>query len=62
MYPAPPQFFDQKTFGNEQVGQFVINRGKLPAGATLYVMNSNYLEEIKQMSNNAYRYVSVDHD
>ena len=35
---------------------------KLPAGATLYVMNSNYLEEIKQMSNNAYRYVSVDHD
>jgi len=34
----------------------------LPPGATLYVMNSNYLEEIKQMSNNAYRYVSVDHD
>jgi thiosulfate dehydrogenase len=21
MYPPPPQFFDQKTFGNEQVGQ-----------------------------------------
>lgn len=21
MYPAPPQFFDQKPFGNEQVGQ-----------------------------------------
>ncbi len=34
----------------------------LPAGATLYIMNSNYLEEIKQMSNNAYQYVSVDHD
>jgi hypothetical protein len=34
----------------------------LPAGATLYVMNSNYLEEIKTMSNNAYRYVSVDHE
>lgn len=35
---------------------------KLPAGATLYVMNSNYLEEIKQMSNNAYCYVTVDHE
>lgn len=34
----------------------------LPPGATLYVMNSNYLEEIKKMSNNAYRYVSVDHE
>lgn len=34
----------------------------LPAGATLYVMNSNYLEEIKTMSNHAYRYVSVDHE
>ncbi|MBU0750995.1 MAG: methyltransferase domain-containing protein [Gammaproteobacteria bacterium] len=35
---------------------------RLPAGAPIYVMNSNYLEEIKQMSNNAYRYVSVDHE
>lgn len=35
---------------------------KLAAGATIFVMNSNYLEEIKQMSNNAYRYVSVDHE
>ena len=65
MYPAPPQFFDQKPFGNEQVGQdywiiangirltgmpgykrslsdeqlwqvsqFVLNREKLPQGAT----------------------------
>lgn len=34
----------------------------LPPGATLYVMNSNYLEEIRQMSNNAYCYVSVDHE
>lgn len=32
----------------------------LPTGATIYVMNSNYLEEVKQMSNNAYQYVSVD--
>jgi SAM-dependent methyltransferase len=35
---------------------------RLPIGATIYVMNSNYLPEIKKMSNNAYRYVSVDHD
>lgn len=34
----------------------------LPAGSTIYVMNSNYLQEIKQMSSNAYRYVCVDHD
>lgn len=35
---------------------------RLPAGATIYVMNSNYLEEIKKMSNNTYRYVSVDRE
>lgn len=35
---------------------------RLPAGSAIYVMNSNYLNEIKQMSNNAYHYVSVDHD
>lgn len=34
----------------------------LPAGATIYVMNSNYLQEIKQMSNNSYHYVRIDHD
>jgi hypothetical protein len=34
----------------------------LPAGSTIHVMNSIYLQEIKQMSNNAYRYVCVDHD
>lgn len=33
---------------------------KLPTGSTIYVMNSNYLEEIKTMSNNAYQYVGVD--
>jgi hypothetical protein len=35
---------------------------KLPEGATIYVMNSNYLQEIQRMSNFAYRYVTVDHD
>jgi len=34
----------------------------LPSGATIYVMNSNYLEEIKSMSKNKYQYVSVDND
>ena len=32
----------------------------LPEGAAMLVMNSNYLEEIKQMSNNRYRYLGVD--
>ncbi len=34
----------------------------LPPGSVIYVMNSNYLDEIKRMSNNAYQYVEVDHD
>lgn len=33
----------------------------LPKGSTIYVMNSNYLEEIKIMSNNAFDYIVVDH-
>ncbi len=32
----------------------------LPAGCTIYVMNSNYLDEIKAMSNNQYNYIGVD--
>jgi hypothetical protein len=32
----------------------------LPPGSTIYVMNSNYLEEIKAMSKNAYNCVGVD--
>jgi hypothetical protein len=34
----------------------------LPKGSTIYVMNSNYLEEIKEMSNNAYEYIAIDHE
>lgn len=34
----------------------------LPLGSTIYVMNSNYLQEIREMTNNAYRYIGVDHD
>lgn len=34
---------------------------QLPAGSTIYVMNSNYLDEIRQMSDNAYHYIGVDH-
>ncbi len=33
----------------------------LPKGSTIYVMNSNYLQEITKMSNNAYKYIEVDH-
>lgn len=34
----------------------------LPLSSTIYVMNSNYLQEIREMTNNAYRYIGVDHD
>lgn len=34
----------------------------LPKGSTIYVMNSNYLEEIKNMSNNAFTYIGVEHE
>ena len=33
---------------------------KLAVGSTIYVMNSNYLEEIREMSGNTYNYVGVD--
>ena len=33
----------------------------LPKGSTIYVMNSNYAEEIKEMSGRAFNYVLVDH-
>jgi SAM-dependent methyltransferase len=34
----------------------------LPAGSTIYVMNSMYLREIKETSGNRYHYVEVDHE
>jgi SAM-dependent methyltransferase len=34
----------------------------LPKGSTIYVMNSNYLEEIIKMSNNAFKYIEVEHE
>lgn len=34
----------------------------LQTGSTIYVMNSNYLEEIKQMSNNIFNYIEIDHE
>lgn len=40
-------------------GQAMAN---LPPGSTIFVMNSNYLEEIKAMSENAYVYVGVDRE
>ena len=33
---------------------------RLPAGSPIYVMNSNYLEEIREMSGDAYNYIEVD--
>lgn len=35
---------------------------ELPQGSRIYVMNSNYLGEIKQMSKNTYEYIGVDHE
>jgi hypothetical protein len=34
----------------------------LYTGATIFVMNSNYLEEIKTMSNNLFNYIGIDHE
>lgn len=34
----------------------------IPLGSTIFVMNSNYLQEIRKMTNNAYRYIGVDYD
>lgn len=35
---------------------------ELPVGSTIYVMNSHYLQEIRNMSANKYQYVGVDHE
>ena len=34
----------------------------LAAGATIWVMNSNYLDEIKNMSGSTYNYICIDHE
>lgn len=34
----------------------------LPKGSTIYIMNSNYLGEIIQMSNNNFKYIEIDHE
>lgn len=34
----------------------------LPKESTIYVMNSNYSEEIKKMSNNTFNYIEIDHE
>ncbi len=33
----------------------------LPRGSTIYVMNSNYLDEIRKMSDDLFNYIEVDH-
>lgn len=35
---------------------------QLPPGSTVFVMNSNYLDEIKRMSNNTYHYIGIDNE
>ena len=35
---------------------------RLPPGSTIYVMNSKYSDEIRAMSNNAFRYIEIDHE
>jgi hypothetical protein len=35
---------------------------KLPPGSTIFVMNSNYLEEIRKMSGNIFNYIGIDND
>jgi SAM-dependent methyltransferase len=35
---------------------------KLPEKSTIFVMNSNYSDEIKSMSNNSFKYIEVDHE
>ena len=35
---------------------------KLPDHAVIYVMNSNYIEEIREMSNNKFKLIGVDHE
>ena len=34
----------------------------LAAGSIIYVMNSNYLQEIRAMTNNSFTYVGMSHD
>ncbi|ULB45226.1 hypothetical protein H4N54_22930 [Limnospira fusiformis KN01] len=34
----------------------------LPKGSTLFIMNSNYLSEIKKMSNYFFNYITIDDD
>lgn len=35
---------------------------KIPQGSTIYVMNSNYLNEVIEMSKNKYNYTTIDHE
>jgi len=32
----------------------------LPGNAAIYIMNSNYLQEIKEMSHNKFNYIGID--
>lgn len=45
-----------------QVKSPVEGLAALDKGSTIYVMNSNYLEEIKKMSNYSFNYIGVDYE
>lgn len=36
--------------------------GKMKPGSEIFLMNSNYLEEVKQLTNNKFIFTTVDHD
>ncbi len=45
-----------------QVQSPIDGLSKLAAGATIWVMNSNYLDEIKKMSGGTFNYICIDHE
>ena len=48
------------------IGQRVISPSEMleqtPAGSTIFVMNSNYLNEIRSLTNCRFNYITVDHE
>lgn len=45
-----------------QVSSPTVAMEQLPSHSTIYVMNSNYLDEIKNMTHHAYNYIGIDHE
>lgn len=45
-----------------EVSSPAIAMQQLPAQSTIYVMNSNYMDEIKDMTQHSYTYIGIDHE